>query len=72
MPIADYCQMPPIYRPMTSIGDNYVALFHPYQTESGATFRFTGDKVAEAENDKLDGVRHDDNPVVVFFRIHVN
>lgn len=72
MPIADYCQMPPIYRPMTSIGDNYVALFHPYQTESGATFRFTGDKVAEAEKDKLEGIRHDDNPVVVFFRIHVN
>ena len=71
-PIADYCQMPPLYNPMTSIGDNYVSLFHPYQTESGATFRFTGDKVSENEKDKLEGVRHDDNPVVVFFRIHVN
>ena len=71
-PLADYCEMPPVYNPLTSYADLYAALFHPYQTESGRTFRFVGATVPEAEKDRLDGVRHDDNPVVVLFRVNID
>lgn len=71
-PLADYCEMPPVYNPLTSYADRYAALFHPYQTESGRTFRFVGATVSEAEKDRLDGVRHDDNPVVALFRVNID
>lgn len=71
-PMADYCQMPPIYNPLTSFSDCYAALFHPYQTENGHTFRFVGPTVSEAEKDRLEGVRHEDNPVVALFRVNVD
>lgn len=71
-PMADYCEMPPVYNPLTSYADRYAALFHPYQTESGRTFRFVGATVSEAEKDRLDGVRHDDNPVVALFRVNID
>ncbi len=71
-PMADYCEMPPVYNPLTSYADRYATLFHPYQTESGRTFRFVGATVSEAEKDRLDGVRHDDNPVVALFRVNID
>lgn len=71
-PLADYCEMPPVYNPLTSYADLYAALFHPYQTESGRTFRFVGATVSETEKDRLDGVRHDDNPVVALFRVNID
>ena len=71
-PAADYCQMPPIFDPIASINDKYAALFHPYQTESGRTFRFVGDMINEREKDKLEDVRHGDNPVVTLYRVKIN
>lgn len=71
-PMADYRQIPPIFDPVASIGDKYAALFHPYQTENGRTFRFIGDMVREEEKDKLEGVRHGDNPVVALYRVKID
>ncbi len=71
-PLADYCEIPPLYNPISSYGDSYASLFHPYQTESGRTFRFLGNSVPESQKNILDGVRHDDNPVVALFDITVN
>lgn len=71
-PLADYCEIPPLYNPVSSYGDSYASLFHPYQTESGRTFRFLGNSVSETQKDILDGVRHDDNPVVALFDITVD
>ena len=69
-PMADYVQMPPIFEPLAAYADYFVTLFHPYQLDDDQTsFRFKGDKIAEAEKDKIANVTHEDNPVVALFKV---
>lgn len=70
-PLADFLQIPPIFEPLTTVGDDFASVFNPYQVDEGKQFRFLGNKIAEAEKDKIAHVRHEDNPIVALFRLKI-
>ncbi len=68
-PVVDFNKIPPIYEPIASAGNYYVSLFRPYQLEVGQSFTFSGNNISEEEKLKIAHVTHDDNPIVVLFKI---
>lgn len=71
-PAFDYRIVPPIYNPIATCGDFYAAIFNTYLTdENNGRFTFTGDVVPDTSKAALRNVRHDDNPVVVLYRVEV-
>lgn len=72
IPTFDYRQIPPIYNPIATCGDYYVAIFNTYLADDGAPYTFTGDIVPEPYKSLLRSVRHDDNPVLALYRVEVD
>lgn len=69
-PEFDYRIIPPIYNPIATCGSYYAALFNTYLTdEDNGRFTFLGDIVPDTSKAALRGIRHDDNPVVVLYRV---
>lgn len=72
IPDFDYRLLPPIYNPIATCGDSYAAIFNTYLTEDDGRYTFTGDIVPAEAKALLRGVRHDDNPVIALYRVHID
>lgn len=69
-PDFDYRLIPPIYNPIATCGGYYASIFNTYLTdEDNDRFTFLGNIVPDTSKAALRGIRHDDNPVVVLFRV---